>query len=86
MEDEGFESVKDQEDSEDSRVRYTTRIFWVTPRTELSRVTSTFAHYGNELDIGYLYGDIQCLVVKLAGVGGGSDKDVATSSESDGYY
>ncbi|PBK99926.1 hypothetical protein ARMGADRAFT_985887, partial [Armillaria gallica] len=85
MEDEGFESVKDQEDSEDSRVRYTTRIFWVTPRTELSRVTSTFAHYGNEPDIGYLYGDI-CLVVNLAGVGGGSDEEVATSSESDGYY
>lgn len=88
---EGYESVKDQEDSEDGRVRQTTRIFWVTPTTELSRVSSTFAVYGNEPDVGYLYGDI-CLVVKFGKVEGGSDdsddseEEVATSSESDGYY
>lgn len=81
----GVESVKDQEDSQDSRVRHTTRIFWVTPRMGLNRLTSTFAHYGNEPDIGYLYGDI-CLVVQLEAVGGDRDEEVATSSESDGYY
>ncbi|KAK0501730.1 hypothetical protein EDD18DRAFT_1307178 [Armillaria luteobubalina] len=75
----------------EGRVRQTTRIFWVTPTTELSRVTSTFAVYGNEPDVGYLYGDI-CLVVKFGKVEGGSDdsddseEEVATSSESDGYY
>ncbi|KAK0214985.1 hypothetical protein IW262DRAFT_1450030 [Armillaria fumosa] len=87
---EGYESVKDLEDSEDSRVRHTTRIFWVTPTTELSRVTSTFAVYGNEPDVGYLYGDICLVVTKLGKVEGGSDdsdeEEVATSSESDGYY
>lgn len=54
-------------------------------------MTSTFAVYGNEPDVGYLYGDI-CLVVKFGKVEGGSDdsddseEEVATSSESDGYY
>ncbi|KAK0466765.1 uncharacterized protein EV420DRAFT_1505223 [Desarmillaria tabescens] len=87
----GVESVKEQEDWQDSRVYNSTRIFWVTPRTELSRVTTTFAYYGNEPDIGYLYGDI-CLVVDLAPAGGSGEEsgsegeEVGSSSESDGFY
>ncbi|KAK0489367.1 hypothetical protein IW261DRAFT_1641573 [Armillaria novae-zelandiae] len=79
---EGYESVKDQEDSEDSRVRHTTRILWVTPTTKLSRVTSSFAVYGNEPDVGFLYGDI-CLVVKLGKVEGSSDDEEVVNDEGE---
>ncbi|KAG7444042.1 uncharacterized protein BT62DRAFT_988106 [Guyanagaster necrorhizus] len=90
MRQEGVESVKEQEDWHDSRIHNSTRIFWVTPRTELSRVTTPFAYYGNEPDLGFLYGDI-CLVVDLIREGSSGEEseeeEVAeSSSESEGLY